>query len=205
MNIAELRRLEAEATPGVARYGVRTNGSIWISIGDLISGPHRQFDFDGPEAEAALYVAMRNALPELLMALEEARERNAIMENALTNISMMHDGNPPITLADMPEIDYARRVISTMRLHARDALPPLEASMSVEELVKELREQERSLQYNAIEYGCVDSGIAANVASQAADKLEELAAENERLSECNTYQIEEKLKLRAALAQGAKR
>lgn len=48
--------------------------------------------------------------------------------------------------------------------------------MSVEELVKELREQERSLQYNAIEYGCVDSGIAANVASQAADKLEELAA-----------------------------
>lgn len=48
--------------------------------------------------------------------------------------------------------------------------------MKVEELVKEIREQERSLQYNAIEYGCVDSGIAANVASQAADKLEELAA-----------------------------
>lgn len=44
------------------------------------------------------------------------------LRESLEFISYMHDGNPPLVLADIPEIDYARRTISSMRSEARKAL-----------------------------------------------------------------------------------
>jgi hypothetical protein len=51
--------------------------------------------------------------------------REALIETlteALQAIASMHDGNPPLPLADMPEIDYARRTISTIHREARTAI-----------------------------------------------------------------------------------
>ena len=41
---------------------------------------------------------------------------------ALNYIAAMHDGNPPLSLEEMPDIDYARRTIWSMRREAHDAL-----------------------------------------------------------------------------------
>ncbi len=69
--IEELRRLEAEATPGEWSYKSKYvfAGKNCIALTDTDNAPDRRM-----EANAALIVAMRNALPELLRALEAARE-----------------------------------------------------------------------------------------------------------------------------------
>jgi hypothetical protein len=53
-------------TPGPWKYGVRCDGSIWISRGDSKRGPHYQADFCGTEADARLTCAA----PILLQAAE---------------------------------------------------------------------------------------------------------------------------------------
>lgn len=47
-------------------YGVRNDGTIWLSIGTPEDGPHYQFDFPAPEREAKLTAAA----PAMLEALE---------------------------------------------------------------------------------------------------------------------------------------
>ena len=44
-----------------AEYGVRSDGSIWISFGDPRAGPHEQFDFDGSEELAVFLVGLVTA------------------------------------------------------------------------------------------------------------------------------------------------
>lgn len=53
-------------TQGEWKYGIRSDGSIWWSRGDPMTGPHYQSDFYGPEADARLSCAA----PRLLAALE---------------------------------------------------------------------------------------------------------------------------------------
>ena len=60
--IAELRRLEAEATPGPWDVSGLT---VYDTCMDGVASTHSASD-------AALIVALRNALPELLKAVEEA-------------------------------------------------------------------------------------------------------------------------------------
>src|SRR5690606_36143739 len=60
MKIDELRRLEAEATPGPWDVSGLT---VYDTCMDSVASTHSA-------ADAALIVAMRNALPELLKALE---------------------------------------------------------------------------------------------------------------------------------------
>ena len=43
-----------------AEYGVRSDGSIWISFGDPMTGPHAQFDFGRSEELAAFIVGLVN-------------------------------------------------------------------------------------------------------------------------------------------------
>ena len=57
---------EQKHTPGFWAYGVRPDGSIWISLGNPVTGPHRQGDFPGTEADARLSVAA----PDLLSIAE---------------------------------------------------------------------------------------------------------------------------------------
>ena len=56
---------------------------------------------------------------------ELVAENNRLRE-ALDNITMMHDGNMSDAMAGMPEIDYARFVMSNMRKEARTALSVFE-------------------------------------------------------------------------------
>lgn len=67
IDIAELRRLEAEATPGKWSYKSKYvfAGKNCIALTDTDNAPDRRM-----EANAALIVAMRNALPELLKSLK---------------------------------------------------------------------------------------------------------------------------------------
>ena len=53
-------------TPGPWTYGVRRDGSIWISLGNPETGPHRQFDFYSDEGDARLAMAA----PEMYEALK---------------------------------------------------------------------------------------------------------------------------------------
>lgn len=53
-------------TPGPWEYGVRGDGSIWLSIGDPIKGRHYQGDVNVYEADARLICAA----PDLLAALK---------------------------------------------------------------------------------------------------------------------------------------
>ena len=53
-------------TPGSWTYGVRKDGSIWLSIGDYQTGTHYQGDVVCSEADARLIAAA----PDLLEALQ---------------------------------------------------------------------------------------------------------------------------------------
>lgn len=53
-------------TPGRWRFGVRPDGSMWLSLGDPVKGPHYQGDLVATVADANVIVAAR----ELYAALE---------------------------------------------------------------------------------------------------------------------------------------
>jgi len=72
MNIAELRRLEAEARP--RPWGLKgPNEAGDFTVGQIAQDDQEK-DIEQDRKDAALIVAMRNALPELLKALEAAQE-----------------------------------------------------------------------------------------------------------------------------------
>lgn len=58
-------------TDGPWAYGVRPDGTIWLSIGDRITGPHYQGEFVGSEADARLTVAG----PAMFAALQKMLDR----------------------------------------------------------------------------------------------------------------------------------
>jgi hypothetical protein len=67
----------------------------------------------------------------LIRNLRKQQEQEALIRElvaALELITQMHDGNPPLPLADMPEVDYARRTISNIRYEARQALDKAKAA-----------------------------------------------------------------------------
>ncbi|MFJ4130825.1 hypothetical protein [Pseudomonas cyclaminis] len=57
--------METKHTPGPWNYGVRKDGSIWLSLGASGVGPHYQGDLVATESDAKLIVAA----PELLESL----------------------------------------------------------------------------------------------------------------------------------------
>ncbi len=56
-------------TPGPWKFGLRRDGSIWLSLGDYKIGPHYQADLCATVADAKLICAA----PELLAALRGAK------------------------------------------------------------------------------------------------------------------------------------
>jgi len=54
--------MKALHTPAPWTYGVRTDGSIWLSIGDHKTGPHHQGDIVATPADARLICAATNLL-----------------------------------------------------------------------------------------------------------------------------------------------
>lgn len=54
-------------TPGPWTYGVRSDGSIWMSLGDPKVGAHHQFDWYGTEKDAQFVTAA----PDLYAALDD--------------------------------------------------------------------------------------------------------------------------------------
>lgn len=65
-SVSKSRSRDELITPGPWTYGVRRDGSIWLSRGDPKTGPHYQSDFYGTEADVRLICAA----PLLLQAAE---------------------------------------------------------------------------------------------------------------------------------------
>lgn len=59
--------MTSNITPGPWKFGVRDDGSIWLSIGDPMKGPHFQADLCASVADAQLIVSA----PDLLEALQK--------------------------------------------------------------------------------------------------------------------------------------
>ena len=72
--IAQSRARCEAATPGEITYGVRHDGSRWLSIGNPRTGPHIQADWEFDENNAAAFKSVRTDLPRALEALEVAME-----------------------------------------------------------------------------------------------------------------------------------
>ena len=62
----------AKATPGPCEYGIRRDGSMWMSIGDPAKGPHIQADWEFGEHNAEAFTAARTDIPRLVAALRVA-------------------------------------------------------------------------------------------------------------------------------------
>jgi hypothetical protein len=60
----------ANHTPKGCEFGVRRNGTIWMSFASPLVGGHYQADFDFPEGIAALVARSVNSHAELVEALE---------------------------------------------------------------------------------------------------------------------------------------
>lgn len=79
-------------TPGKWEYGIRADGSIWISIGDPATGPHYQFDLFCTPADARLMAAA----PDLYRALMDVLDKMGALCNPSEIQNLMgseEDGN----------------------------------------------------------------------------------------------------------------
>jgi hypothetical protein len=82
--------MSTQHTPGPWTYGVRKDGSMWLSIGDHRTGPHFQADLCASEADAKLIVAapeMLDALRRAVLALAFASESSAAMRDDYEAVS----------------------------------------------------------------------------------------------------------------------
>lgn len=82
--------MSAEITPGLWTYGVRSDGSIWLSIGDPKGAPHYQGDLIATEADARLIVAapkMLDALRETVLVLAHASAAHQVYDDAYRAVS----------------------------------------------------------------------------------------------------------------------
>jgi len=66
-------------TKGPWEFGVRADGSLWLSIGDPRTGRHYQADLHCSEADARLIVAS----PKIYEALQEAKVQVEILQERL--------------------------------------------------------------------------------------------------------------------------
>lgn len=69
-----------EHTKGEWKYGVRRDGSIWLSIGNPSSGPHYQGDLCASIDDARLIATA----PDLLAALKDAQKTLQTASRQLT-------------------------------------------------------------------------------------------------------------------------
>ena len=76
-----------------------------------------QADMDGTTV-----IVSRQACDEAAEFLPALYDEVKRLRAALEIITMMHDGNPPLPLADMPSVEYARRTIRNIHQEARAAL-----------------------------------------------------------------------------------
>jgi hypothetical protein len=63
----------AEHTPGPWKFGIRRDGSMWLSLGDPIKGPHYQGDLVASPADARLIAespAMYGAIKDFMRTCE---------------------------------------------------------------------------------------------------------------------------------------
>ncbi len=94
-------------TPGEWAYGVRSDGSIWLSLGDPKTGPHHQGDLVATPADAQLIISA----PKLLAACEAQHKAIDALMAAL--IGLDRDFRPtksaiwPAVLAGAEAIDQA--------------------------------------------------------------------------------------------------
>ena len=83
--LTELKRLHAEATQGEWDY---VDSVVWIATHDSHGEPVKQKVADtGDEADAALIVAARNALPSLLAIADAAEKVEAARSRMHTDIN----------------------------------------------------------------------------------------------------------------------
>ena len=73
VDLDKLKRLEAAATPEPWEFGVRRDGSMWLSLGNPKSGPHYQGDLVASETDAQLLMALRRATSAIIAEIEELR------------------------------------------------------------------------------------------------------------------------------------
>lgn len=108
IDIAELRRLEAEATPGLVRSYELYSGDVIVETANSVPLKVARFHQGAivdAKREAALYVAMRNALPELLKAVETIQQ----IEN---------------TACEGLDCGETREALIEIKYAARKAIPP---------------------------------------------------------------------------------
>ena len=72
--LAEIEARAAKATPGPCEYGARIDGSMWMSIGSPVTGPHVQADWEFGANNAEAFAASRTDIPRLVAALRVAVE-----------------------------------------------------------------------------------------------------------------------------------
>lgn len=58
--------METKHTPRPWNYGVRNDGSIWLSLGAPVDGPHYQGDLVATESDAKMIVAAPDLLESLI-------------------------------------------------------------------------------------------------------------------------------------------
>lgn len=61
---------EPKLTPGPWEVGLRRDGSMWLSLGDPVTGPHYQGDIVASFADACLIAAA----PDMYRALENIQQ-----------------------------------------------------------------------------------------------------------------------------------
>ena len=127
MNIAELRRLEAEVTPGPLRVYKLSSGDVIVETSDPIPlnvARFHQGAIVNARREAALYVAMRNALPELLKALEEARSERDLLQDILDARPSINAGLPESYIRWSQSLYSGELIRAALDHMGRNPLPP---------------------------------------------------------------------------------
>jgi hypothetical protein len=71
--LAQVEARAERATKGPIKYGIRRDTSVWLSIGDPVTGPHIQADWEFGENNAQAFTTVKD-VPRLCRMLRVAME-----------------------------------------------------------------------------------------------------------------------------------
>ena len=119
---ARVRQDMKAGTPGLWRVGPVDDTIVTAADGSEVAAVDG--DYNEPDLWPIMEANARRiaTLPDLEAAYLDLYDEVKRLRAALEIITMMHDGNPPLPLADMPSVEYARRTIRNIHQEARAAL-----------------------------------------------------------------------------------
>ena len=141
--LREWLEIEAKATPGQFKFGIRGDDSAWFSIGDPVTGPHTQGDiYCDAENLTAIALACNNfhaLVEELLARRSELEAWKHEREMTLAAFRYIAEGGDPLLIGHPNGSEFGNALREMLSARDKELIARREAMRVMVERLESVR------------------------------------------------------------------